>query len=75
MLNELNPGRHRALCLISEYLYPPPRDLRLDAIIQDISDEDLKWVSERLRFYILKLLEESDFDPAAEEHERIGLTD
>ena len=75
MLNELNPGRYRALCLISEYLYPPPRDLRLDAIIQDISDEDLKWVSERLRFYILKLLEDSDFDPAAEDHERIGLTD
>ena len=48
-----------------------------DAIIQDISDEDLKWVSERLHFYVLKLIEESDFDPAEEgrDFEALGLTD
>lgn len=75
MLGELNYGRYKALCLISEHLHPPSRELRLDAIIQDVSDEDLKWVSERLHFYVLKLLEDSDYDPAFDEAERIGLTD
>jgi len=75
MLSELNYGRYKALCLISEHLNPPSRELRLDAIIQDVSDEDLKWVSERLHFYVLKLLEDSDYDPACDEFERIGLTD
>ena len=42
MLSELNYGRYKALCLISEHLNPPSRELRLDAIIQDVSDEDLK---------------------------------
>jgi hypothetical protein len=75
MLSDLNHGRYKALCLISEHLNPPSRELRLDAIIQDVSDEDLKWVSERLHFYVLKLLEESDYDPAHDDFEHIGLTD
>jgi hypothetical protein len=45
----------------------PSRELRLDAIICDISDEDLRWVVERVHYFLLKLLEETEFDPAADD--------
>lgn len=66
MLQDLTKGRYKALELIADYLHTPSRELRLDAIITNISDEDLKWVTERLHFYILRLLEETQYDPAAE---------
>ena len=67
MLGELNRNRYRALELLAEHVRSPSRELSLDAIISDISDEDLKWVTEKIHYYLLKLLEEADYDTAEEE--------
>ena len=79
MLGELNRGRYRALELIADYLREPPRELRLNAIVCNVSDEDLRWVSDRMHHFVLRLLEDADYDPANDEEEEflrsIGLTD
>ena len=77
MLGELNKGRYAALELIAEELRYPSRQLRLDAIFKNVPDEDLCWVSEKLHYFLLKLLEEADYDPAEEELalDAVGLTD
>ena len=67
MLGELNRNRYRALELLAEHVRAPSRELSLDAIISDISDEDLRWVTDKIHYYLLKLLEEADYDPAEEE--------
>ena len=67
MLGELNRNRYRALELLADHVRMPSRELSLDAIISDISDEDLRWVTEKVHYYLLKLLEEADYDPAEEE--------
>tara|TARA_Y100000356_G_C11193536_1_gene253545 strand:+ start:138 stop:359 length:222 start_codon:yes stop_codon:yes gene_type:complete len=67
MLGELNRNRYRALELLAEHVRAPSRELSLDAIISDISDEDLKWVTEKIHYYLLKLLEEAEYDPAEDE--------
>ena len=67
MLGELNRNRYRALELLAEHVRAPSRELSLDAIISDISDEDLRWGTEKIHYYLLKLLEEADYDPADEE--------
>ena len=67
MLGELNTNRHRALELLADHVRMPSRELSLDAIISDISDEDLRWVTEKVHYYLLKLLEEADYDHADEE--------
>ncbi len=67
MLTELNRNRYRALELLAEHVKAPSRELALDAIISDISDEDLRWVTNKIHYYLLKLLEEADYDPAEEE--------
>ena len=67
MLKELNRGRYKALELIADYIRQPSRELRLDAIVCDVSDEDLRWVTERLHHFLLKLLEDAEYDPAEEE--------
>ena len=69
MLGELNKKRYRALELIAEYLRAPPRELRLNAIICDVNEEDLQWVSDRIHHFVLRLLEEADYDPANDEEE------
>jgi len=74
MLKDFTRGRYKALELIADHIKTPSRDLRLDAIILDVSDEDLKWVTERLHYYFLKLLEEAEYD-TAEEDFLPGLTD
>ena len=71
MLDELNRGRHKALGLLSEHFRYPSRELRLDAIVCDVSDADLTWVCERMHHYILRLLEETDYDPASDESPEI----
>ena len=58
MIYEFTKQRYKALVLLSEYLNTPPRELKLDAIITDIPEEDLRWVTERFHYYTLKLLEE-----------------
>jgi hypothetical protein len=66
MLGDFTKGRYRALELIADHIKQPSRELRLDAIVCDISDEDLRWVTERLHHYFLKLLEDADYDPVDE---------
>ena len=76
MLGEFTKGRYRALELIAEHVREPSRELRLNAIVCDISDEDLRWVTERVHHFLLKLLEDADYDPAEPDSlEEIGLTD
>ena len=67
MLGELNRNRYKALELLAEHVRSPSRELSLDAIISDISDEDLRWVTEKIHYYLLKLLEETDCDFKEEE--------
>lgn len=77
MLGDFTRGRYRALELIAEHVREPSRELRLNAIVCDVTDEDLRWVTDRLYHYLLKLLEDAEYDPAAEEDDEfgIGLTD
>lgn len=79
MLGEFTKGRYRALELIAEYVREPSRELRLNAIVCDVNDEDLRWVTDRVHHFLLKLLEDADYDPADQENElfleEIGLTD
>jgi len=67
MLKEMNRGRYKALELIADYVREPPRELRLNAIVCDVSDEDLRWVTDRLHHFLLRLLEDAEYDPAEEE--------
>jgi len=79
MLGEFTKGRYRALELIADYVREPSRELRLNAIVCDVNDEDLRWVTERVHHFLLKLLEDADYDPADQDNdlflEEIGLTD
>ena len=58
MFEEFTRGRYKALEVLSNYLKEPSRELRLDAIVSDVSDEALRWVTERFPYYSLKILEE-----------------
>ncbi len=67
MLGELNKSRYRALELLAEHVRAPSRQLSIDAIVCDISEEDLRWVTDRIHYYLLKLLEDAEYDPVDEE--------
>ena len=67
MLGEFNKSRYRALELLAEHVRAPSRQLSIDAIVSDISDEDLRWVTDRIHYYLLKLLEDAKYDPNDEE--------
>lgn len=71
MLGDFTRGRYKALELLADHVRHPSRELRLDAIVQDISDEDLKWVSERVHYFLLKIIEDAEYDPAEEEFDLI----
>jgi|TARA_R100001530_G_scaffold124019_1_gene92093 predicted hydrolase (HD superfamily) len=73
MLGELTKDRYRALELLAEHVRSPSRALSIDAIICDISDDDLRWVTGRIHYYLLKLLEDADYDPAKEVEEEGAL--
>lgn len=76
MLGEFTPGRYRALELLADYVREPSRELRLNAIICDVEDEDLRWVTNRVHHWLLKLLEDAEYDPAEDPEEiSLGLTD
>jgi hypothetical protein len=74
MLGDFTKGRYRALELLADHIRQPSRELRLDAIVCDVSDEDLRWVVERVHYFLLKIIEDADYDPA-EEDLNLGLTD
>lgn len=69
MLGEFTKGRYKALELIADYISQPSRELRLNAIVCDVSDEDLRWVTERIHYFVLKLLEDAEYDPAEDDLE------
>ena len=74
MLGDFTKGRYRALELLADHVRQPSRELRLDAIVCDVSDEDLRWVVERVHYFLLKIIEDADYDPAEEDFS-LGLTD
>ena len=61
MLREMNRDRYKALQLLADHLRTPSKDLSLDAIFNDVNDEDLKWVTEKIHYYLLRLLEDADY--------------
>ena len=76
MLGEFTRERYKALELVADFIRQPSRELRLNAIICDISDENLSWVTNKLHYYLLRLLEDAEYDPAEDElNEVIGLTE
>ena len=77
MLGDINKQRYKAIELVAEEVRIPSKDLRLNAIARDIPDEDLRWVLDKLHYFLLKILEDAEYDPAEEEcdFEALGLTD
>ena len=76
MLGEFTKGRYRALELIADYIREPSRELRLNAIVCEVSDEDLRWVTDNVHYFLLRLLEDAEYDPAEDFEEiSIGLTE
>lgn len=67
MLEDFTRGRYKALELIADFIREPSRELRLNAIVCNIGDEDLRWVTDKLHYYLLRLLEEAEYDPAEDE--------
>ena len=74
MLTELNRNRYRALELLAEHVRAPSRELSLNAIVSDISDEDLRWVTSKIHYYLLRLLEDAEPE-SVEEEISIGICD
>ena len=62
MLREMNRERYKALQILADHLRTPSKDLSLNAIFSDVKDEDLKWVTEKIHYYLLRLLEEVDYE-------------
>ena len=50
------------------------QDLSLNAIFNDVKDEDLKWVTEKIHYYLLRLLEDADYE-IEDEVELVSLMD
>ena len=74
MLREINRDRYKALQLLADHLRTPSKDLSFSAIFNDVKDEDLKWVTEKIHYYLLRLLEEVDYEKE-EEVELVSLMD
>ena len=62
----MNKNRYKALQLLADHLRTPPKDLSLSAIFNDVKDEDLKWVTEKIHYYLLRLLEDADYEKEEE---------
>ena len=74
MVREMNRDRYKALQLLADHLRTPSKDLSLDAIFNDVNDEDLKWVTEKIHYYLLRLLEDADYEKE-DEVELVSLMD
>ena len=74
MLREINRDRYKALKLLADHLRTPSKDLSLNAIFCDVKDEDLKWVTEKIHYYLLRLLEDVDYE-IEDEVEVVSLMD
>ena len=76
MLKEFTPGRYKALELLADHVREPSRELRLNSIICDVTDDDLRWVTDRVHYWLLRLMEDAEYDPADDLEEiPIGLTE
>jgi len=76
MLGDFTKGRYRALELIADHVREPSRELRLNAIVCEVSDEDLRWVTDKVHYFLLRLLEDAEYDPIEDSEEiPIGLTE
>jgi hypothetical protein len=76
MLKEFTPGRYKALELLADHVREPSRELRLNSIICDVTDEDLRWVTDRVHYWLLRLMEDAEYDPAEDLEEiPLGLTE
>lgn len=62
MFPELTRDRYKALEVLADHIRYPSKDLILNAILRDVSDEDLQWVSSKIHYYLLRLLEDVDYD-------------
>ena len=62
MLMEMTKDRYKALQLLADHIRTPSKDLSLNAIFNDVKDEDLKWVTEKIHYYLLRLLEDADYE-------------
>ena len=62
MLREMNKNRYKALQLLADHIRTPSKDLSLNAIFNDVRDEDLKWVTDKIHYYLLRLLEDADYE-------------
>ena len=74
MLREIDRDKYKALQLLADHLRTPSKELSLNAIFSDVKDEDLKWVTEKIHYYLLRLLEEVDYEKE-EEVELVSLMD
>jgi len=76
MLGDFTKGRYCALELIADYVREPSRELRLNAIVCEVSDEDLRWVTDKVHYFLLRILEDAEYDPIEDLEEiPIGLTE
>ena len=62
MLREMTKDRYKALQLLADHIRTPSKDLSLNAIFNDVKDEDLKWVTDKIHYYLLRLLEDADYE-------------
>ena len=74
MLREMNRDKYKALQLLADHFRTPSKELSLNAIFSDVKDEDLKWVTQKIHYYLLRLLEEVDYEKE-EEVELVSLMD
>ena len=74
MLREMNRDRYKALQLLADHVRTPSKDLSLSATFNDVKDEDLKWVTEKIHYYLLRVLEDSDYE-IEDEVELVSLMD
>jgi len=62
MFTELTKNRRRALQLLAEHIRFSSKELSLQAVISDVDEDDMKWVTGKIHYYLLRLLEDSDSD-------------
>ena len=58
----MTKDRYKALQLLADHIRTPSKDLSLNAIFNVVKDEDLKWVTEKIHYYLLRLLEDADYE-------------
>ena len=58
----MTKDRYKALQLLADHIRTPSKDLSLNAIFKDVKDEDLKWVTDKIHYYLLRLLEDADYE-------------